>query len=132
MTFFTTINNLGTRWPISLNLWLVDMITYKNCMETKERNSTVHVWKNSTSDASLDMYTCYEQVEVDACESAGGACVVSVDGFYILSIGCVIIGYLWYVWAGQAVRKWQQLDVSEWRVHKKSTRGIEKEMENIG
>ena len=133
MSFFTTINSLGTRWPISFNLWLVDLITYKNCIgEMEESNSTLTLLTNSTSTIEFEQNTCYGKTEVEACKSGGGACVTSVDGFYILSIGCVVIGYLWFIWAGQAMRKWQEVEVLDWRVKKKDNRENNgKEMDNL-
>jgi len=133
MSFFTTINNLGTRWPISFNLWLVDLITYKNCViETEDMNSSLPESMNVTSASNLNQHSCYEKTGVDGCTSGGGTCVTTLDGFYILSIVCVVIGYLWFIWAAKAMTKWQELEVTTWRVCKeKRIEENEDEMQSL-
>jgi len=128
MSFFTTLNSLGTRWPISLNLWLVDKITYKNCVEDFQiLNSTLYV---VTDTNELNLNKCYEKDDVETCKANGGVCETSIDGFYILSVGCVVIGYLWFIWAGQAMRKWQKVEAEDWRVSLKTSSDPE-EMANV-
>ena len=113
MTFFNTMSNLGNRWPISFNLWLVDMITYKQCSPKDDQT-------NSTLSNGLEHNKCYGSTEVTACGEGGGTCITDFDGFYTLGIACVVLGCLWFIWACRAVMKWQKMDVTEWRVE---TRG---------
>lgn len=125
MSFFTTLNSLGTRWPISLNLWLVDKITYKHCtVESQGINNTLNFVTNTTL---LDLNNCSGKEEAESCKDGGGVCETSIEGFYILSIGCVVIGYLWFIWAGQAVRRWQEVEAVGWRVGRKNYSNTEEE-----
>ena len=125
MSFFTTLNSLGTRWPISLNLWLVDKITYKHCtVESQGTNNTLNFVTNTTL---LDLNNCSGKEEAESCKDGGGVCETSIEGFYILSIGCVVIGYLWFIWAGQAVRRWQEVEAVGWRVGRKNYSNTEEE-----
>ena len=34
MTLLNTINNLGGNWPVTVVLWLVDNVTWKDCIHT--------------------------------------------------------------------------------------------------
>ncbi len=45
-----------------------------------------------------------EQLE---CEGGGGKCVTLTDGYYIESIACVIIGFVWLAWGWKTVNKLQ-------------------------
>jgi len=49
------------------------------------------------------------------CTNAGGICQTWIDGYYVESIVCVIIGILWLRWKGQQTRSLQDLPESAWR-----------------
>jgi len=106
MSFFTTLNTLGSRWPVSLNLWLVDQITWKNCVD---------------SDSTIDT-TCNRDQDNEDCVTYGGVCGITFDGFYVLSIFCVVVGYIWFIWAFPAVRRWQNLQPDCWRLKNKEAK----------
>lgn len=42
MTLLNTVCNLGGNWPTSIALWLVDVLTWKQCMLTSTHNATTH------------------------------------------------------------------------------------------
>ena len=55
-------------------------------------------------------------VFLQACEAAGGHCVTNVDGYYVESAACVLIGLLWFWWQSKKLRQLQTLDESAWKV----------------
>ena len=113
MSFFTTLNMLGTMWPKSLSLWLVDKITYKYCVASFVQNN---ITSTAVQGEDSEWGTCNGKEEAEACEAEGHDCQTSIDGFYILSIVCVCLGYCWFCWAGPALRRWQQQEPRSWRV----------------
>lgn len=124
MTFLNTLANLGHMWPSSFSLWFVDIITWKACspksepidlsVPTKIRNITI-----LANNTLFENNHCYGTIEVDECKAGEGDCTTLTEGFYILSVTCVIIGALWFVWGWRTMRRLQQVEVEKWRVVKK-------------
>jgi len=120
MTFLNTLTNLGNMWPSSFVLWFVDIITYKSCeLKTAEPNTPLVSSLNSTMLLSIDSNVCYGTKEVEDCKEAGAECNTLTEGFYSLSIACVIFGAILFIWTWRTVRKLQEVEVSKWRVVKK-------------
>lgn len=119
MTFLNTINNLGTMWPRSFALWVVAIITNKVCetgagstiLSTPSYNYTV---KNEDIEENI----CAGTEEIEACEADGGSCRTITEGYYILSVVCCAVGYIWLVWGWRAVGQLQRVDPLQWRVVK--------------
>jgi PAT family acetyl-CoA transporter-like MFS transporter 1 len=99
MTLLNTLANLGGTWVGTLALWLVDVISFKDCM--------------GVTDASLD---CDTMAELQACQAAGGNCVTHIDGYYIQMVVCLCLGVIWYVWQRKRITKLQNLDRTSWHV----------------
>ncbi|KAL3862609.1 hypothetical protein ACJMK2_008565 [Sinanodonta woodiana] len=95
MTLLNTLANLGGNWPATIALWLVDSLTWKSC-------------EGVTG-------SCYSDLDIQACKNEGGTCVTTVDGYYIESFACVIIGFLWLQWRKRKVRQLDALDQSHWK-----------------
>ncbi|KAL5015197.1 hypothetical protein ScPMuIL_009467 [Solemya velum] len=93
MTLLNTLSNLGGNWPSTLALWFVDLLTYRTCVGAKGN--------------------CYEGEKT--CETSGGNCSVSVDGYYIESIACIVIGLAWYAWRKHRVGQLDALPNSAWK-----------------
>lgn len=100
MTLLNTLSNLGGNWPSTLALWAVDTFTVKQC---------------SAGDGSND---CGDSKASEACVEAGGKCNTIREGYYLESIACAIIGFLWMAWGWRTVNRLQSAEVSEWRVVK--------------
>ena len=49
-----------------------------------------------------------------ACEKAGGTCATVLDGYYIESLVCVVIGILWLRTQSRRVKQLQELPQSAW------------------
>ncbi|XP_067645890.1 acetyl-coenzyme A transporter 1 isoform X2 [Eurosta solidaginis] len=105
MTFLNTLSNLGGNWPNTVVLWLVDVLTWKEC---------VH------SDTAMEVNnSCLTKDQTAQCEAAGGVCQIIFDGYYIESVLCAIYGIVWLL----CVRRWinylQSLPTRSWLVVKK-------------
>ncbi|KAK3087764.1 hypothetical protein FSP39_010328 [Pinctada imbricata] len=97
MTLLNTLANLGGNWPSTVALWLVDGMTWKSC-------------QGAAGD-------CDNTAEADACKSAGGKCVVDLDGYYIESIILVVVGLIWFTWRHKKIRYLDSLNLSYWKVN---------------
>lgn len=49
------------------------------------------------------------------CIKEGGACVTTLDGYYVESVVCVAIGLAWWLWLGKKMRRLQEQSPSAWR-----------------
>ena len=122
MTFLNTLTNLGGNWPATLALWWVDVLTYKKCdissiNSIKEKNIT------DTQFNELKFNICHEKDESKICETAGGKCVTEVEGYYVESIICVCIGFLWLgLWGWRTITRLQSASEEDWLVVKKQNK----------
>lgn len=98
LTLLNTVTNLGGNWCQTLALWLVDGLTWTNCIG-----------------ASVPGLHCSGKTNAKDCTNAGGVCQTVVDGYYVESVVCVVIGIVWLRWKGQKTRSLQDLPESAWR-----------------
>ncbi|XP_018573648.1 acetyl-coenzyme A transporter 1 [Anoplophora glabripennis] len=103
MTLLNTVTNLGGNWPGILALYFVDPLTWKQCEGGAE---------------SMDN-SCRNAVEKELCLSKGGKCVTTLDGFYIETVICAVIGFVWLLWGSRKIRYIQSLDENAWKLHKR-------------
>ncbi|XP_018323902.1 acetyl-coenzyme A transporter 1 isoform X2 [Agrilus planipennis] len=103
MTLLNTVTNLGGNWPATLALWFVDMLTFKQC-----------------EGVSFTDNTCSSKLEKGVCEGAGGKCRTWIDGFYVETVICILIGLAWLSWGKRKINYVQSLDERSWRISKKS------------
>eukprot|EP00095_Tigriopus_kingsejongensis_P011438 maker-scaffold222_size251774-snap-gene-0.27 protein:Tk11438 transcript:maker-scaffold222_size251774-snap-gene-0.27-mRNA-1 annotation:"acetyl-coenzyme a transporter 1" len=103
MTMLNTLTNLGGNWPATLALWVVDNITTKSC-EGGER------------DKIPESNVCDGAAQTDICNDFGGKCVVITEGYYIESIACCVIGFIWLAWGWGTIKRLQAAKLDEWRV----------------
>uniref|UniRef100_A0A3Q3QIL4 Acetyl-coenzyme A transporter 1 n=1 Tax=Monopterus albus TaxID=43700 RepID=A0A3Q3QIL4_MONAL len=94
MTLLNTVTNLGGNWPSTVALWMVDPLTSKECRGAVGQS-------------------CGSPEEL--CVKEGGACVVTLDGYYVESVVCVVIGVVWWLWFGKKLRSLQQQSPAAWR-----------------
>ncbi|XP_024947327.1 acetyl-coenzyme A transporter 1 isoform X2 [Cephus cinctus] len=98
MTLLNTLCNLGGNWPATAALWLVDVLTFRQC----------------SNDPSND---CSTAIERELCASKdNGECHMQLDGYYIESILCVIVGFLWLRWGRRKINILQARPLSAWKV----------------
>lgn len=125
MTLLNTVTNLGGNWPSTLALWMVDPLTSKECQgavgqscgsaeeagvshQGEERDS-VHVLILKSPNL---FYPCSH---LQLCVKEGGACVTTLDGYYVESVVCVVIGLAWWLWLGKKMRRLQEQSPAAWR-----------------
>nr|CAB3266228.1 acetyl-coenzyme A transporter 1 [Phallusia mammillata] len=97
MTLLNTVANLGGNWPSTLALWFVDDLTTNYCVGGKS-----------------EIQYCNKDTK-EACIAAGGKCDMSVDGYYIEVVVCVILGIGWLFWKRRTTRRLQELDPERWK-----------------
>ncbi|XP_008550015.1 acetyl-coenzyme A transporter 1 [Microplitis demolitor] len=98
MTFLNTLANLGGNWPATAALWFVDTLTWRSCSTNADNDCSTSVER--------------EQCEIDS----KGTCVTVLDGYYIESILCVIVGFLWFRWGRRKIDFLQLRPMSAWKV----------------
>ncbi|XP_046287215.1 acetyl-coenzyme A transporter 1 isoform X2 [Marmota monax] len=96
MTLLNTVSNLGGNWPSTVALWLVDPLTVKECVGASNQN-------------------CRTPDAVELCKKLGGSCVTTLDGYYVESIICVLIGFGWWFFLGPKFKKLQDEAPSSWK-----------------
>ncbi|XP_039987459.1 acetyl-coenzyme A transporter 1 [Xiphias gladius] len=96
MTLLNTVTNLGGNWPSTVALWMVDPLTTKQCQGTVGQS-------------------CGSPEEAGLCVKEGGVCETTLDGYYVESVVCVVIGLAWWVWLGKKMRRLQEESPAAWR-----------------
>jgi len=51
------------------------------------------------------------------CNTNGGSCNVYVDGYYITTAICTVIGLIWYGIFKNTLKSYQHLSLSHWMVY---------------
>ncbi|XP_011501252.1 PREDICTED: acetyl-coenzyme A transporter 1 [Ceratosolen solmsi marchali] len=97
MTFLNTLCNLGGNWPATAALYFVDTLTFKQCKEYIVNN-------------------CGGGEENETCMNVNKVCHTQLDGYYIESFLCIIIGFLWLRWGKNIIRNLQNKPASTWKV----------------
>ncbi|KAG9273376.1 acetyl-coenzyme A transporter 1 [Astyanax mexicanus] len=95
MTLLNTVTNLGGNWPSTLALWLVDPLTSKECQGAVGQ-------------------TCGSPEEAGLCVKEGGMCVTALDGYYVESLVCVVIGLCWWIFFGKKMKRLQEESPAAW------------------
>ncbi|XP_013186931.1 acetyl-coenzyme A transporter 1 [Amyelois transitella] len=101
MTLLNTVSNLGTNWPNTLALWAIDHLTFKTCSSNQMNDNT-----------------CSSPLETEHCKTNGGTCVTRIDGFYIETAICLVVGFLWLQWGRPTINRLQRLSASAWQIGK--------------
>ncbi|CAK9819376.1 Acetyl-coenzyme A transporter 1 [Anthophora quadrimaculata] len=98
MTLLNTLSNLGGNWPATAALWFVDPLTFRQC----------------STDSSNDCSTISKR---ELCANTGnGVCNMQLDGYYIESVLCLIIGFAWLRWGRRKIDMIQMRPMSAWKV----------------
>ena len=53
---------------------------------------------------------------MEECQEAGGRCVTTREGFYIISGLWLALGTIWFVWIFRALRQLQTIEPGDWRI----------------
>ncbi|KAF7265759.1 hypothetical protein GWI33_020839 [Rhynchophorus ferrugineus] len=100
MTLLNTVTNLGGNWPALLALYFVDPLTWKECIGSKSQTGNI----------------CRDSIEKEECIKDGGNCITTIDGFYVETIICTILGFLWFIWGKRQIRRVQSLSENAWKI----------------
>ncbi|CAJ0587108.1 unnamed protein product, partial [Mesorhabditis spiculigera] len=103
MTLLNTIGNLGGNYPVTLILWIVDHLTWKDCVQVGTEKF---------------LYQCHKKEMADQCVVDGGVCETQIDGYYLGVAICSICGVLWAALLFNKIRYIQKIPRTEWRVIK--------------
>lgn len=98
MTLLNTVTNLGGNWPATAALWMVDSLTFSRCQG-----------------APAGPLPCGSKEDRQACTSQGGSCVTAVDGYNIEMVLCIVLGFLWLLYARRRAHWLQSLPLSAWK-----------------
>jgi PAT family acetyl-CoA transporter-like MFS transporter 1 len=91
MTLLNTVANLGTKWPQTVSMFLVDPLTIKDCVDVAVTT-------------------------VEGGESVTEECVTVVDGYYIICATCTVIGVIWYTYFNNRVQALERKELHTWRL----------------
>ncbi|KRT82887.1 hypothetical protein AMK59_4132 [Oryctes borbonicus] len=103
MTLLNTLSNLGGNWPATVALWLVDPLTWKECAGGAEHANNF----------------CRDSLEQELCQSKGGKCTTVLDGYYVETLICAVVGFIWLAWARSKIKKIQSYTDADWKLSKR-------------
>ena len=122
MTLLNTISNMGGKWSQTFFLWLVDIISWKNCIHDELSNSTM----------TLSINKCENKDEKEICLKSGGKCHTEIDGYYIEAIFCIIYGLIFYKFNKKTIDYLGRLPKDDWHILSKDFRDVKtKKDENL-
>jgi len=107
MTLLNTISNLGSKWPNSASLYIMDYLTHKEC--TDELGHIILKAQKGVCQASST-----------ACQDASGSCVVVTEGYYVQVVLCTAIGLVWLVLFKSTIQDLQRLPQRSWRLDERT------------
>ncbi|KAF8213573.1 acetyl-coenzyme A transporter 1-domain-containing protein [Mycena galopus ATCC 62051] len=106
MTLLNTFTNLGGTWPKYFVLKGVDMLSAASC----------HA-KDAASELTVKVAECVSEEGKAACTDSGGECITESDGYYMVSVLCMLFGVAFLVlFIMPTARKLQALPTSAWRI----------------
>lgn len=68
------------------------------------------------------LFVCYFNSNLNCffcsqlCKTQGGTCLTRIDGFYIETLVCIVIGFLWLQWGRPTINRLQRLPPSAWQI----------------
>uniref|UniRef100_A0A0N5C9I5 Acetyl-coenzyme A transporter 1 n=1 Tax=Strongyloides papillosus TaxID=174720 RepID=A0A0N5C9I5_STREA len=104
MTMLNTISNLGGMISSTWVMFVIDLLTVKNCYVpgTKE-----------------NLGTCKKSELKKSCLAAGNSCEYEVDGYYLTVGIATIYGIIWIIALWNRIKRFQKIPRGEWLVFKK-------------
>ncbi|KAJ7722661.1 acetyl-coenzyme A transporter 1-domain-containing protein [Mycena maculata] len=106
MTLLNTFSNVGTMWPKWFVLKSVDLFTIATCQIA---DNSAYFGEAATE--------CVTQRGKKLCAEIDGTCLVSRDGYYIVSTACIIFGVIFMMlYTIPTAWRLQSLPTNSWRV----------------
>lgn len=106
MTLLNTLSNIGSKWPNSLCLYILPMMTFQICEKYTLNNNNHEILPIS----------CYNNNNL--CLKNNGICNIELDGYTIQMILSIIIGIVWMYCYSKQLKSLQSLSHYEWLVYK--------------
>ncbi|PVV02566.1 hypothetical protein BB560_002977 [Smittium megazygosporum] len=103
MTLLNTLSNFGGTWPVYFILRSVDWFTKSQCSVL---NSDGNPFSCATTEVGKEL-----------CSSLGGRCIISRDGYYTISIVCIslsLINFMFFI--RHTVKRLERLPLKAWRI----------------
>lgn len=139
MTLWNTAETLGATWPGTISLYLIDTLTWRKCDPSNQANSTGNFSTNVINSLVNNNHSVVSNVFLIFCfiilfcfvlqnydvpgqipllHDPIKQCLITVDGFYIEAIICLVCGVIWYFWVKSKIRLIQELEIDVWRLAK--------------
>ncbi|XP_050056482.1 acetyl-coenzyme A transporter 1-like isoform X1 [Aphis gossypii] len=99
MTLLCTFANISLAITRTGSLWLVDVLTFKQCTTISQNH-------------------CAASTLIKSCRAAGGKCNTIIDGFYAEVIISSILGIIWFYIIKKPLLKLNLSDRKNWLVYK--------------
>lgn len=109
MTLLNTISNFGGTYPKFFVFYLIDLLTQRGCVD---------------GNMNVQSYSC--QTINTANEQPDGkcnpyeTCVILYDGYFVVALGCAIIGILCYYIYSPILNYLQSLGEESWHIRNKN------------
>ncbi|KAH6570120.1 hypothetical protein BASA62_004478 [Batrachochytrium salamandrivorans] len=111
MTLLNTLSNLGGTWPKYFVLKAVDYYTDAPC---------------NVTDTAGAMIKCTDDPAKDLCKSLNGTCDYRSDGYYIVNIGCMVLGLVTlFLFIKPSIAHLEKLPERVWRVVKEKIEEVQ-------
>uniref|UniRef100_A0A0N5A5W8 Acetyl-coenzyme A transporter 1 n=1 Tax=Parastrongyloides trichosuri TaxID=131310 RepID=A0A0N5A5W8_PARTI len=104
MTMLNTISNLGGMVSSTWVMFVIDLLTVKNCYVPGTREN---------------LGTCKKSELQKTCVAAGNSCEYEVDGYYLTVTIGTIYGIIWIIALWNRIKKFQKIPRQEWLIFKK-------------
>lgn len=101
MTLLNTVSNLGASWVRTASLSFLDAATLREC-------------RAPDSGAVLQGVRCGAEGGAALCQSRGGACATTVDGYYVQLLACTLLGVAWLAVFRPVLLRLEALPSSDW------------------
>ena len=115
-TLLNTIANLGSKWPNTLILTVVEALTFKDCVVPDRLLGNEGAAAAVTVGCSSNTSSTTPSFQLQHCEAAGGACVTTLDGYYVCATTCAVIGVFWMMTFRKTITKIQAADRKDWHL----------------
>ncbi|KAF2674754.1 hypothetical protein BT63DRAFT_366548 [Microthyrium microscopicum] len=118
MTLLATVSNLGGTFPKFFVLKLIDMLTVASCTPPGKPPAS----DTLKSPLVTSPFSCVAEPDKTRCTQGGGTCNITMDGYYIVNILCIVVGVLtFWGYIRNTVRSLQALPVRAWRLTPEGT-----------
>ncbi|CAK9299120.1 unnamed protein product [Gordionus sp. m RMFG-2023] len=126
MTLLNTLTNFGGNWPSTLALAIVESLNLRHCPGLSYLSSPLKYWlycsnsNNSTVNYDdnniLSNRSLHEKIATSYVNKFCQECYTFLDGYYVESILCIFIGFLWLKWKKNKFQSLQNVPLAMWRV----------------